>query len=251
MKKNQNNKTSPLVLFLLGMMTLIAIGCDGKEDANIPSSTVTYLPNIILNGDSSVMLDCSTTSYSDEGAIATEGGAEIALSTAISGLYYGSTSIDGVDIYSVSYSAENVDGIPGAAFRDITWPACSGDFVTSIAGMYKATVAREGVIDDDYVDMYPVIIKDLGNDTYALSHAMGGYYDYGRGYGPDYACLGAIITADITADSFSVSQAQFPVWGNTGDISGFTIDSVTKTITYTSLGNFGNGTFDVTLTLVE
>ena len=74
----------------------------------------------------------------------------------------------------------------------------------------------------------------------------------GRGYGSGYAAKGAVITANsIPGNDFTVTQAVFPVWGNTADVTELTVNPETKSITWTGLGNFGNGTFKVQLTQVQ
>ncbi|SFC82447.1 hypothetical protein [Algibacter pectinivorans] len=198
-------KKYKLILCTFSILGLILTSCDpsvespGADD----SSEVTFLPLIELEG-ADVVLDCDATSYSDPGAVASVAGEEIELNTKITGTYFGGTSIEGPDVYSVAYSAFNVDDIPATAFREVLWPECNGDLVTSIAGVYTASVARDGSSPDGYQDNGPFIIKDLGDDRYAFSDAQGGWYEFGRGLGPSYGTPGLILKAnDISANDFT------------------------------------------------
>jgi hypothetical protein len=81
---------------------------------------------------------------------------------------------------------------------------------------------------------------------------LGGYYFIGRAYGIDFAFQGAVITAhDIPSNSYTISQALAPGFGNVADISGFTVDPVNKAISFTSTADFANGVFHVQLEQVQ
>src|SRR5665811_1309247 len=127
-------------------------------------SEVTYLPLITLEGGD-VELDCDATSYTDPGAVASAAGNEIELTTKVSGTYYGSSTVDGPDIYSVSYSAFNSDSIPATGFRSVYWPPCQGDLVTSIAGVYTCSMTRTPGYSTSGIG--PILIRDMGNGVYA------------------------------------------------------------------------------------
>lgn len=246
-------KNSKLILVTLSILGLLATSCDpsvespGSEDA----SQVTYLPKITLDGDINTVLPCDTETYSDPGAIAEAGGEEIELFTSVSGTYYGGSSVDGADIYSVSYSAYNDDGIPATAFREVVWEPCSGDLVNSIAGVYMCSslVRSPGYAT---ADIGPIIIKDMGNNVYAVSDAIGGWYEHEYGYGPDYAAKGLTLTAnDISANDFTLNNttATLP-WGGTISFSEFTVDAAAGTISVTSEWPIYGYTWEFTLTQI-
>ncbi len=243
-------KIITLIIFSGALIT----SCSSDEDtANV--SQITSYPIITINGDAEIFIEQGT-AYNEEGAISTEDGSEI--ETVISygsGTYFGDAGVDtsSPDQYVVSYSATNKDGFDGSAFRTV-WVAKTGDLVNSIEGLYLSSVQRapDFTVTAQYTDLEYVIIKSTGANTYELTHAVGGYYDYGRGYGFGYAARNAEITANnIATNDFSITQAQFPIWGNTVDITEFMVDAGSKTITFTGDGNFGNGTFRVQLTQVE
>jgi len=197
------------------------------------ASTITYLPKITLEGGN-VVLDCDATSYSDPGAVATAGGVEIDLETRVKGKYFGGTSVeDGPDVYLVSYSAFNDDNIAATSNRVVLYPECNGDLVTSIAGMYTASVSRNGSSPAGYQDNGPFIIKDLGNDRYAISDAQGGWYEYGRGLGVSYATLGLVLKANnIAANDFtSEGTVTTNTFGGVNTFTSLTVDPVAKTLT--------------------
>jgi hypothetical protein len=219
-----------------------------EQDFGITPSEVTYLPLIELKGDEVVTIPCGE-SYSDAayGATAYEGGAEITLNTEVTGAYFGSSSVSGPDYYEIAYSAINKDGIPGSAFRQIYWKPCPGDLAAGdISGTYTSTVVRNGSTSPQYTDMGPVyILKD--GDSYKISDAIGGYYDFGRGYGYHYAGTGLMVT-DNGDNTYSSGQTI-----GVGDFGGelvldnFSVDPATGVIKFATSWSYGY-VFEVTLT---
>ncbi len=238
-----------LILFVSGL-----VSCSADETGGV--SSVTNYPIITLNGDA-LQIVAQGSTYTDPGAIATEGDAEIPVETSnSSGTYFGIAGVDTsvADIYFITYSAENADGFKGNSLREVWVIPTSGDLTTSIEGLYTSDVQRAPSFtpSDQYDDMEYIFITKTGTNTYAISDAVGGYYDLGRGFGSDYAAKGGVISAnDILGNDFTVSQAVFPLWGNTVDVTAFTVDAATKSITFTGEGNFGNGEFKVQLTQVQ
>ncbi|WP_422349135.1 BT_2262 family domain-containing protein [Flagellimonas sp.] len=224
------------------------------ETGNV--SRLTYFPIITMNGDAELLVPFDST-FEDPGATADAGGSSVEVVTSASGTYQGADGVDTSvpDNYLVTYSAQNDDGFDGTAIRNV-WVANTGDLVNSIEGLYLANVQRAPDFEalPQYNDMNYVLIWQTndGTATYEISHALGGYYDFGRGYGAGYAARGAVITAnDIPSNDFTISQAVFPIWGNTVDITDLQVDPENKEITFTGTGNFGNGVFQVQLTQVQ
>lgn len=239
-----------LILFLTASTFLTS--CDEYENTAEPSK-VTYLPLITIIGDPVIDLDCSATSYTDEGATAEEAGQAIMLTTTINPSYFGGSEVNGTDNYQITYSAENKDGIPGAATRYVNWPECNGDLTSSIAGMYTAYLSRTDangnvLATPQYQGVGPIIIKDLGNNEYAISDAQGGWYEYGRSLGVPYATLGLTITAnDIPSNDFTYGPpVETGSFGGLNTMTAFTVDAGAKTIDWTVEWEFGF-TFDVHL----
>src|SRR5690606_9951054 len=238
---------------LFSILGLILTSCDPSVDApgSNDESAVTYLPLITLEGDTSLELDCNTVSYTDPGAVASVAGNAIELNTNVSGTYYGGSTISGPDIYSVSYSAFNEDGIPATAFRSVFWPPCNGDLVTSIAGVYTVS-ALTRTPGYSTSDLGPIIIKDMGNGVYAISDAIGGWYEHEYGYGPDYAATGMTVTANnIPTNDFTHDDViGVGAFGGALSMTDFSVNPVTKTIEFTTEWSSGY-VFEVTLTQVQ
>lgn len=241
-------KNLKLLIYIIPIFGLVMTSCDPSVEApgfNYKSE-VTYLPLITLEGGD-LVLDCDATSYSDPGAVASAGGNEIELTTNVSGTYFGSNAVDGPDIYSVSYSAFNEDGIPATAFRSVYWPPCNGDFVTSIAGEYTSSLTRTPGYAT--TDLGPILIRDMGDGVFAISDAIGGWYEHEYGYGPDYAATGMTVTAnDIAANDFTFNDViGVGAFGGALEMTSFSVDPATKTINFTTEWSFGY-VFEITLT---
>lgn len=225
-------------------------------------SDITYLPKIDVEGESEINLSCNPSGgFEDPGAVATEGGTEIPLKTTLSGVYFEGTTLNGPDLYSITYSAYNVDSIPGVASRSIYWPACNGDFVTSISGMYQASVYRTrpvaGGTAVDYSDSEfgPFWVLDLGGGEFAISDAIGSFYEHGYGYGPAYAATGMKVTASdpgaLPASTWTPSGIiGVGAFGGELELTNFKINATAKTISWSSLWSF-DYKFDVVLTQVD
>lgn len=248
-------KKSKYLIYIFSILGLISTSCDPSVDSPgaDDKSQVTFLPLITLEGGN-VVLDCEATSYSDPGAVASVAGEEINLNTNVISKYFGGTSVeDGPDVYLVSYSAFNEDEIPATAFREVLYPECNGDLVTSIAGMYTASVSRDGVSPDGYQDNGPFIIKDLGNNRYAISDAQGGWYEYGRALGVSYATLGMIIVAnDIPSNNFtSEGPVTTNTFGGANTFSSLIVDPVAGTLTLRVNWDAGPYAFETVFTQTD
>lgn len=248
-------KNYKILMYTFAILGLFMTSCDTDDDS-IEESSVTYLPKITLDGPTTQQLDCTTETYTDPGAIAEAGGSEIELNTSVSGIYFGGSTIDGPDKYSVTYSALNADEIPAAGFRTVIWPACNSDLVTGIEGMYTASILRTASSGAtvNYTDeaFGPYWIIDLGGGVYQLSDAIGGFYEHGYGYGPAYAAKGFTITAnDISSNDFTYDDViGVGAFGGALEMDSFTVNPATKTIEFTTSWSFGY-VFEVTLTQVE
>jgi hypothetical protein len=241
-------KNLKLLLYIIPIFGLVMTSCEPSVEApgSLDSSEVTYLPLITLEGGD-VELACDATSYTDPGGEASAAGNEIELFTNISGTYYGSSTVDGPDIYIVSFSAFNADDIPATAFREVYWPPCPGDFVTSIAGVYTCAMTRTPGYSTS--DIGPILIRDMGAGVFAISDAIGGWYDLEYGYGPDYAATGMTVTAnDIAANDFTHDDVVgVGAFGGAASITSFSADPGTKTIDLTVEWSSGY-VWDITLT---
>lgn len=228
----KSNKLIFSILSIIGLMLTACVEPSVEALGENDSSVVTYLPLIEITGGTTIELECDATSYTDPGAIASAGGKEIELITKVKGTYFGGTEITGTDVYSVSYSAYNDDGIPAAAFRNVTWPPCTGDLVTDISGLYEVTAMTRTPGYTIEAPVGPILVTKLDNGDYAISDAIGGWYEYEYGYGPDYAAKGSTLTAnDISANDFTlnITVPSLP-WGGDLTIDEFSVDAAAKTI---------------------
>lgn len=235
------------ISLLFSFLTIVSCS---ESDNDI--SQVTFLPSITVNGERSIQLDCSDSfTYEDEGGFATENGIEVELITETSGTYFGSSVIDIPDLYTITYSATNVDGIPGAETREVTAFPCNGDFVTSIAGVYSADVDRNSG-GEVYEELSPILIIDLGDGVFQISDAIGGFYEFGRGFGSQYPATGMTITAnDVSTGDFNVSTdiVEVGLFGGALSMTAISVDPVNKTISFTTDWDAGF-IFDVVLTQI-
>lgn len=234
---------------ILTLFVAVLVSCSSDSTGDV--STVTNYPIITINGPSELVLEQGAP-YVDLGATATEGGEEIPVTTTESaGTYWGKAlNTDDPDIYSVQYSATNQDGYDGSAIKSILVYPPTGDLVNSIEGVYTSTVNRGS---EFHYDLQYIYIKKIGADLYAISNANAGFYSLGRGYGTDYAALGATIKVnDIATNDFSYPTAGFIApFGLTITISGMQVDQVNKTISFTNQYNTTSGIFKAVLTQVE
>jgi hypothetical protein len=247
-------KHRKLVYILFAALALPFIGCEKEYE---DESKITYFPEFVMEGESLVILELGE-SYTDAPVTATEAGEPLDVSVRVTGEMsgYSGTTVDvnTVDQYTITYSATNMDGFDGSVSRTVIVAPPTGDLVTSLEGMYLGNVQRTPAfaVLPQYSNLEYIYIWKTGDNTYALSCAVGGYYSIGRAYGYDYAFQGAVITAnDIPGNSFSITQAMAPGFGNVADIGEFVVDAANKVISWTATADFGNGVFKVQLQQVQ
>ncbi len=196
-------------IYALGLLSAtLALSSCSNED--VIGSSITNYAVIELNSPEQdpVVVPVGEV-YSEPGAVATVDGSVVDLETSYGpGRFFGenfdpASDSNPIDVYTAEYSAVNTDGFYATVTRDIV-VSNTGDLVNSIEGVYRSTVVRNGASAAQYNDMGYVLIWKNEDGTYQLSDAIGGYYDIGRLYGPDYATVGGIIVAnDIPSNNFS------------------------------------------------
>lgn len=236
-------------IFLFLFVGLLAVSC--SEDSTGDVSRVTYYPELTLIGDNVIFVQKGGT-FTDPGVIATEGGVEIPYTTKVTGDFKGGSSIDTnvVDSYQVVYTAVNQDGFKGTIARTVIVYEDS-DLTSSIAGLYKSTVVRNGSSSAQYTNMKYVLVWKNADGTYGMSDGIGGYYAIGRAYGNGYAAGPVTITANnIPANDFApVPAFTVGTFGGVCNMSGLTANPVNNTLSYSTVWDSGF-TFVVTLTKV-
>ncbi len=211
------------------------VSCD--EDSTGGVSRITNYPLIEVLGDDPVFVPQGGT-YTDPGAIATEGGTEIPFTTSATGVYRGESSVNTAvtDEYQVTYTATNADGFNASASRKVIVYK-TGNLIDNIEGVYTCTISRNGVTPNAaYQNIRYIYIWKNGDGTYEISDAFGGWYQYGRALGLGYITPGGTINAvNIPANTFTfpgnpLSNAGF---GGTANITGLTVDPVQKKLVLT------------------
>jgi len=203
------------------------------------SSTITNYPVLELNasGESTIFVEQGE-SFTDPGAIATIDGVEVPVTTTYTGRYRGNVftgSLDTnvADVYTVSYSALNSDGFAGTATREVI-VAKTGDLTTSIEGLYRSTVFRNGVQGSPasaYTDMEYILIWKNADGRYEISDALGGWYLLGRAIADSESPGGLIVANNIAANDFSFPGTQTNLYfGGPSTIRSAVVDAAAKTI---------------------
>jgi hypothetical protein len=192
--------------------------------------------------------------YTDPGAVVTEAGQPIEYEMSITGTYFVDETevLDSSipDIYNVVYSAVNKDGYAGSVTRNVFVRPTQGDLVTSIEGLYTVSVVRTpgGGPAADYTDREYAFIRKVDSDTYEISDAIGGYYDFGRAYGPAYAARGARVTAvNIPGSIFTYDNSvAVGAFGGVATVSAMVVNPTDKTVEFTTTWDAGYS-FKVTM----
>lgn len=209
--------------------------CENDSDTSNVSRITNY-PIITLNGDDPFFVPLGT-EYVDPGAVAMAGDTEIPVVTTAAGKYRGENTLNTnvADEYLVSYSAENADGFFGSATRRVIVYK-TGDLVSSIEGVYTCTIARNGVTPSAaYQNIKYIYIWKNADGSYGVSDAFGGWYEFGRALGINYATPGGTIAGDIPSNTFTFpgNPLTNPGFGGVANITALTVNPTTKTLVMT------------------
>lgn len=223
----------------IGVMLFALVSC--TEDPI--SSKVTYFPIITQNSpELNPIFVEQGDAFTDPGAVATENGEIIDLTTTYVGRYrenvFNETLDTNVsDIYTTEYSAVNVDGFSGVSTRQVI-VAETGDLVNSIAGLYTSTVFRNGSQGNpasNYTDIEYILIWENADGSYGISDTFGGWYEFGRAIPLSETPGGIIVANDIATNDFSFPGTQSNTYfGGTSEIESLTVDAATKTLVLTT-----------------
>lgn len=212
------------VIYILVLLLFVGIfGCDKDESEDI--SIVTEFAVITLNGDNPMFLNVGET-YTELGG-QTNTGDEITIT--------GSVDTNTPGVYTVNYSATNQDGFKNTVSRTV-YVSNTGDLVNSLEGLYTCSVTRTNDPAETYTDLQFIRIWKVGDGVFQISHAMGAFYEMGRGYSDNYAFKGCTITVnDMAANDFTITGGAAPGWPNDPPVTiiDFKVDQANKTITYT------------------
>ena len=239
------------VSFLFGLLFMFS-GCDNEPEVS-GISRITYFPEFVYEGPRSYVIPCSS-DFQVPPVTATEGGNPLPIVTSVLGLLGPVPAVDITkpDYYVETTSAVNQDGFAGEVVRTF-WVACTGDLVNSLEGLYTSTITRTSSAVT-YTDKQYILIRKVGDNTYELSNADGGWYELGRNLGPGYRSAGATVTAvNIATNTFTFGPpVEVGGFGGPIVLTSMTVDAAAKKIVFTSdwAAPGTNYTFTATLTQV-
>ncbi|WMI66096.1 DUF5011 domain-containing protein [Aestuariibaculum sp. YM273] len=218
-------KYSIIFLALLGALTF---SCDVESTDDV--SQITVYPELTINGDALVYSEVGQP-FNDPGANASVGGSAIEYSTS------GDLDTTTPGFYTITYAAANSDGFEATASRTVIIYENDG----SVAGVYDGIRISRGFGG-------PILISSRGDGDFNISDLMGGYYEFGVGYGNAYA-FPAIISVDVAGGTVTSAAGGAGGFGPCSLTNGV-VSSDGKEMTWTAtLTDYAFG-FDVKMTKV-
>ena len=215
------------ILASLFILSIVFVGCD-KDITTEDTSTITNYVVFQLEGDELMTIPVGQ-AYAEPGYIAMEGENDVSGNVNVAGTVDGNT----IGYYTLTYSAENVDGYAASTSRTvIVYDPAAPD--TDISGTYDGSREdRGGGV---------VTIEKLAPGIFFVSDMFGGYYEFIAGYGSAYRLRTYV---QLNADNTITSLSNNSPWGPWG-VSSATYDPGTGNIIHRV--NFGSFGFNVTLT---
>lgn len=173
--------------------------CEDETSQDI--SKVSYFVNFDMKGDATTLVRVGT-QYVEAGVIATEGETDITASMKITG----TVDATKVGVYTISYSATNVDGFAKSVQRTVV--VYNPEVTTDISGAYKLAEGSVRVTVSSGAKIpfsgYDVNVKKLAPGVFEVSDFIGGYYDQRVSYGAAYALKGTMkLNEDNTLNILS------------------------------------------------
>ena len=157
-----------------------------SEDSQDPSK-VTYYITYTMNGDEVMTVPVGGT-FDDPGVVAMEGETDVTANVKIDS----NVDTNKVGVYTVTYSATNVDGFDSSISRTVAVydPAITED----MSGTYTVDPAQSnrdanGSVSN-FANSFTVTLTALAPGVYEVSDFLAGWYDQGSGYGSTYAAIG-------------------------------------------------------------
>lgn len=214
----------------LAVLLLTILSCSTEPAIG---STVTYFPEITLNGPSTVFVPLGS-AYNDPGVTATVNGATIEYTSTAIGVNRKSPKLDTSiqDEYIQTYKAINADGFANTVTRKVIVYK-TGDLVNSIEGVYTSTVARNGSTPSSaYRDMKYIYIWKNTDGTYEISDAFGGWYPIGRAIADSNTPGGKMNAVSISANTFTFpgNPMTNSYFGGVAALTAVTVDPASKKV---------------------
>lgn len=162
-------------------------GLWGCDETSQDISKVTYFVNFELNGDETMLVPVGGT-FNDPGVVAMEGDNDISTSVVATS----DVDANRIGVYSVSYSATNVDGFASSIERTVVvydptvTTDASGTYTVDAGVSYRDMDGTKAAFKGNF----NVVVDLVGPGVFAVSDFLGGWYDQGAAYGAAYAMKG-------------------------------------------------------------
>ena len=226
-----------LLIALIAAFTFSA--CDDESSRDI--SYVTTYAVLTPNGDADLFWQ-KNTPFVDPGCVAFEGETDITDQITVKS----NVDVTKYGKYAVTYSAVNSDGFAASFTRNVY--VC--DKTASLNGVYTSNIVRDNDGTVGKRGPYSVIIYGIDGGQYWISDLIGGWYDFGSGYGSTYA--GSAIIKINPDNTISIVSADPMAWGYPCELTSgttSTYDPSTKTLVLnTNMEDAPTMKFTVTLT---
>jgi hypothetical protein len=203
----------------------LAFGFASCDESTHDTSKITYYIEVELDG-ATTLLWPKGTSYVEPGYTAILDGEDVTSQVVVNG----SVNTDLAGIYTLTYSAVNVDGFSNAKTRTIfVYDSTDSPLDT---GFY--TVSKDSYRDYNgqtaYGKEFTITIYQTEPGMFYVSDFIGGWYDQRAGYGSAYAMTGHFkLNAD---NSIEAIDSYVSGWGDSMNSMTGSYDPATQTITW-------------------
>ncbi len=217
---------------LILIFALIFLSCE-KETEGI--SRVTYYVDLTLKGNSVEFTQLGG-SFNDPGWTAIQEGEDVSGDVNVTG----SVDTNKIGLYTITYSAVNVDGFAKNVSRRVVVydptpsPIVSGIYKVSKSSNRTSFGSGPGSAgSSEFASEPTILIYQVSPGKFYTSDFIGGYYEVGRGYGPNYAMTGHfLLNDDLTITHV---DSRIPGWGDGLDnVVNGNYASGSSTLTYTA-----------------
>ncbi len=217
---------------LIIISVLFLFACE-KETEGI--SRITYYVDLSLKGNSTEFVDLGGT-YSEPGWTAVAEGEDVSDNVVVNG----NVNTSKAGLYTLNYLVNNADGFPKSATRQVVVsdptpsPLASGFYKVSNASNRTSLGSGPGATGHKNYSSEPtILIYQTSPGKFYISDFLGGYYDKGAGYGPNYAMTGKFT---LNNDMEIIHNESYLVgWGDSlGDLVNGSYMPSTKTLSYTA-----------------
>lgn len=187
---------------------LAVIGLASCDESSKGYTSITYYPVFTLLGDATEIVPVGGT-FTDPGVIVMEGEEDITATVEINS----NVNTSKIGVYTVTYSAVNVDGFFGSVTRTVA--VYDPEPTADISGTYYTAEGTYRLYGDDTTTPfvgYEMNLTQVAPGIYYCTDYFGGYYEQRAGYGSAYAMKGYLkLNADNSIDILSGNVAG---WGN-------------------------------------